>query len=489
MRFDAAQQVADAVLYEGYVLYPYRASSDKNRVRFQFGVLAPRHQAQLDGSENWDMQTECLVVPSGHPVMDIRVRFLQLQARTVEAIDPMSPEGFTGVASLDVGDEELVTWDEAIEEHVEIAGRPVADVLQAAEIVPFSLGGARLVEHVHGPDGEIAGRVVRSRWPIDGQDILSAEALGNVVRVRVRIENVTAWSDPDAGRDETLRRSLLGCHTLLAVAGGSFVSMTDPPADARTAAKASVNRNTWPVLVGDAGSDVLLSSPIILPDHPEIAPESPGDLFDATEIDEILTLRIMTLTDAEKRSARATDPRARRIIDRADTMPPEMLDKLHGAIRYLREGPAGRPVDSPASTTSAPETAQAAGPGDAAAIRLFDPFSPDADPFAMPASTWEPRARVAPELATIRIGDQDVRKGSSVRIRPQRRADAMDLFLAGRLATVEAIFESVDDETYVAVTIDDDPATELHREYGRFFYFGPDELEPLTHSPAGEAVS
>jgi hypothetical protein len=492
MRFDAAQQVADAVLYEGYVLYPYRASSDKNRVRFQFGVLAPRPQAELDGSENWDMQTECLVVPSGHPVIDVRVRFLQLQARTVEATDPASPEGFTGVASLDVGDEELVTWDEAIEEHVEIAGRPVADLLEAAEIVPFSLGGARFVEHVHGADGEIAGRVVRSRWPIDGQVNLSAEALGNVVRVRVRIENVTAWSDPDAGRDETLRRSLLGCHTLLAVAGGSFVSMTDPPADARAAAKASVNRNTWPVLVGDGGSDVLLSSPIILPDHPEIAPESPGDLFDATEIDEILTLRIMTLTDAEKRSARATDPRARRIIDRADAMPPEMLDKLHGAIRYLREGPAGRPVESQSSTASrasAPATPQAAGPDEVEAIRPFDPFSPDADPFAMPASAWEPEAHVAPELAMIRIGDHDVRKGSSVRIRPQRRADAMDLFLAGRLATVEAIFESVDDETYVAVTIDDDPATELHREYGRFFYFGPDELEPVTRSLAGEAVS
>jgi hypothetical protein len=107
----------------------------------------------------------------------------------------------------------------------------------------------------------------------------------------------------------------------------------------------------------------------------------------------------------------------------------------------------------------------------------------------MPASTWEPEARVAPELAMIRIGDHDVRKGSSVRIRPQRRADAMDLFLAGRRATVEAIFESVDDETYVAVTIDDDPATELHREYGRFFYFGPDELEPVARSLAGEGVS
>jgi hypothetical protein len=260
----------------------------------------------------------------------------------------------------------------------------------------------------------------------------------------------------------------------MAIRDGSFLSMTDPPADVRDAVKASVNRNTWPVLVGEpGGTDVVLSSPIILPDHPEIAPESPGDLFDATEIDEILTLRIMTLTDDEKRSARATDPRARQIIDRADAMPPEMLDKLHGAIRYLGKPPPRR------SAESAPT--EMASPG--------GPDVPEVDPFAMPVPTWQPDARVAPELATIRIRGQDVGKGSSVRIRPRRRADAMDLFLTGRMATVEAIFETVDDETHVAVTFDDDPATELHREYGRFFYFGPDELEPIATNPGAEAVS
>jgi hypothetical protein len=460
MRFNAAQKVADAVLYEGYVLYPYRASSDKNRVRFQFGVLAPRSQAERDGSETWDMQTECLVIPGTTAVLDVRVRFLQLQARSVEAADPAAVEGFTAVESLDVGEEPLVTWDEATEEHVDVAGRIVADLVESAEIVPFSLGGARVVEHVHGRQGEVTGRVVRSRWPIDGRVIVSAEALQGIVRVRVRVENVTAWFDPDGGRDQTLRRSLLGCHTLMAVSGGTFASMTDPPAHLRDAVKASVNRNTWPVLVGEpGGADVVLSSPIILPDHPEIAPESPGDLFDATEIDEILTLRIMTLTDDEKRSARATDPRARRIIDRADAMPPEMLDKLHGAIRYLRGGPAGRSAESPPTESGTP-------------------------------GAWDPEARIEPEVATIQIRGHDVGKGSSVRIQPRRRADAMDLFLAGRVATVEAIFETVDDETHVAVTIDDDPATDLHRAYGRFFYFGPDELEPLaTTSLDAEAVS
>ena len=81
---------------------------------------------------------------------------------------------------------------------------------------------------------------------------------------------------------------------------------------------------------------------LFLYDYPQIAPESPGDLYDATEIDEILTLRTMTLTDEEKREARATDPRAAAIIDRVDDMPPEILDRLHGAVRYLRAATLSR---------------------------------------------------------------------------------------------------------------------------------------------------
>ncbi len=102
----------------------------------------------------------------------------------------------------------------------------------------------------------------------------------------------------------------------------------------------------------------MLSSPIILEDYPRVAPESPADLFDATEIDEILTLRTMALTDEEKREARATDPRAAALIDRVDNMPPEMLDRLHGAIRYLREAqgepvPVSSPTKAPAGGTPA----------------------------------------------------------------------------------------------------------------------------------------
>ena len=106
---------------------------------------------------------------------------------------------------------------------------------------------------------------------------------------------------------------------------------------ATSASEGCRNVGAWPVLAGDEGQrDTMLSSPIILYDYPQIAAESAGDLFDGTEIDEILLLRIMTLTDEEKREIRSSDERARQILERTDNMPVEQFMKLHGAIRGLR---------------------------------------------------------------------------------------------------------------------------------------------------------
>ena len=483
MTFDAAQKVGDAVLYEGFVLYPYHASSAKNRVRFQFGVVAPRDLCLTDGSESWEMQTECLVDAAGDARIDVRVRFLQLQARIVEAADEAADGGFAPVESLEVEGEEIVCWDEAVERQIDEADVSVTELCQGEQAIPFSVDGGRAVEDVHGAHGELTGRVVRTRWSINGTLRLSAERFDGLVRLRVRVENLTPWPSGATGRDEALRRSLLGCHTLLAVHNGSFLSMIDPPAEAAVIAKTCANLRTWPVLVGDEDRrDLLLSSPIILYDYPTIAPESQGDLYDATEIDEILTLRIMTLTDAEKRAARATDPRARAIIDAADDMPPEIFDRLHGAIRYLREKPnrdVGR-EPSPDLTAATPSWTPDLREPDWPTYR-----EPTTDRVELPPSVWAPEARVAPDRAAIEIAGMTISKGASVRLRPNRRADSMDVFMAGMTATVEAIYESVDDDTHVAVTLDDDPATDLHRVSGRFFYFAPDELEPLAPAAVG----
>ncbi len=480
MTFSTVQKIADAVLYEGYLLYPYHAGSDKNRVRFQFGVVAPQDFSLADGSEAWEMQTECLLDAAADATIEVRVRFLQLQARSVEVIDAGTEEGFTAVSTLEVAGERVVPWEEAVERNVDESDVLLAELCAAERTVPFSVAGARETEDVLGADGEPIGRIVRTRWPIEGLLRLGAQRIAGLVQLRVRVENTTVSGDEVATRAQALRQSLLGCHTLMAVRNGSFLSLINPPAEAADTAKSCTNLHTWPVLAGEQGShDLLLSSPIILYDYPAIAPESQGDLFDSTEIDEILTLRIMTMSDEEKKAARATDPRARAIIDAADNMPAEMLDRLHGAIRYLRETPNH-------------QIRQDVAVDPAVAIQPWSPDEPDWPTFRepkddrveLPASVWQPEARVAPDRAAIEIGGIMISKGASVRLRPNRRADSMDAFMVGRIATVEAIYESVDDDTHVAVTIDDDPATDLHRASGRFFYFAPEELEPLAAAPS-----
>jgi hypothetical protein len=445
-RFALAQRVADAVLYEGYILYPYRASAAKNQVRWQFGVVAPRGFSVREGTDPWSQQTECLIEPAGTPVLDLRLRFLQTQARTVEAPIDGRTDAFRPVARLEVDGRPLVTWEEGLERQVDCLDVQVRDLLTTEQVLAVACPGGRDVEPVHDAAGVLRGRVVREHWPISAVVRLSAASCQDLVRLRVRIENTAPWpDDAPASRPDALRVSLVGTHTVLAVRGASFVSLLDPPPSAKAAVSGCLNEHTWPVLIGpEDDRSVVLSSPIILYDHPAVAPESPGELCDSTEIDEILTLRIMTLTDEEKREARATDERARRIIERSDSLPPEVFERLHGAIRGLSD--AAHPMPS--------------------------------DPFALDVP-GDGRTDVDPGDGWVDVGPVRVARGARVRLRPRRRADAMDFFLAGRAATVAGVYRDVDGATYVAVTIDDDPGADVHAWYGRFYYFYPEEIEPL----------
>jgi hypothetical protein len=199
----------------------------------------------------------------------------------------------------------------------------------------------------------------------------------------------------------------------------------------------------------------LLGSPIILPEHPTVADESPGDLYDATEIDEILTLRIMTMTDDEKLAARGTDPRAAAIIDRSDDMPPEIFERLHGALRGFGGPTEFDDTEIPTYGESAPW------------------FSESAD------------AEIVPETNAVWINGVQVTKGTRVQLRPRRRADAHDMFLADRNAVVARVDLDVDGVSHIAVLLEDDPASDLHDWYGRYYYFGAEELEPLPPITSG----
>jgi hypothetical protein len=438
--FADATAVADAVLYEGYLLYPYRASSDKNRMRFQFGVLVPP-DAESVTSEHAHAQTQCLCEPRPGATVSLRLRFLHLQARTVEKAHDGD---YRVVDRLTIGDEEYITWDEAVERHVD-ACVPMDDLLAGDMVIPFDVPSTTEVEEL------IGGRLVRRCTALHGELLLAATALDGPfggVRLTVAVGNLTPVTDVRS-RDDALPCSLIGAHTLLALDDGEFLSLTEPPEWARPAAEACVNVRTWPVLVGD--HRVMLSAPIILYDFPSIAPESPGPLFDGLEIDEILTLRTMTLTDEEKRQARSTDARAREMFDRIDAMPPELLDRLHGTVRYLRQ------VTAPASADGSD------------LIRPEEPW-------------WDPAAdaSVDPDTDSVQINGVTVAKGSRVRLAPRLSGtDAQDMFLAGLTATVQAVLNDVDGSQHIAVTVDDDPAAELQHIQGRYRYFDPTEVLPV----------
>lgn len=279
MTWDPAERIANAVLYEGFLLYPYRPSAIKNRQRWTFGVLCPpafcRRAAAGDRSES---RTECLVRGDTATTVAAKVRFLQSAEPSVQ-------------------EREIAVDEQPLER---LAERPE----QRA---------------VHFP-------------PLDIAVSLAAAPLGDGhFKLRLRIENRTSFTGTD--REEAMAFSVLSCHAVLGARGGTFVSLTDPPAASARHAESCENLGTWPVLVGDPGRPLVLASPIILPDFPQVAPESPGDLFDGTEIDELLSLRILTLAESEKEAMRRADERTRRLLERTEALSREELLALHGTWR------------------------------------------------------------------------------------------------------------------------------------------------------------
>jgi hypothetical protein len=429
---DQAKAIADAVLYEGYLLYPYRASAAKNKVRWQWGVLMPPAFAAGGTGERAECQSELLAEPGEGAQLHVRLRFLQLQSRTAEVA---TANGFDQVASVSVDDTEYTTWDEAVEREID-----TVVPFGPARSIPFTVDGGEEVEPLD------KARLVRRRCALHGEIRLETSLLyGPFGGFRLRVQVANNSAAVDDSRDDALRHAMISAHVVMSLTHGRFLSQTDPPEWASVATGECENDGTWPVLIGDGGT--VLCSPIILGDYPVIAPESAGNLFDGTEIDEILTLRTMTLTDQEKREARATDRRAAELIDRVDNLPPELVERLHGTIRYLRSVTKG---------TEKPEV----------------PW-------------WDPGAdtSVSPETDSVMVNGVAVRKGTRVRLRPTGRADAHDMFLTGRVAVVQAVLLDVDDGWHVAVTLEDDLGAELYAAHGRYRYFSPDEVEPIAGEP------
>jgi hypothetical protein len=401
MNCEPAKDIADAVLFEGYILYPYRASALKNRQRWTFGGLFAR---DYEGDEPSSMQTEILVKAADEAELDLTLRFLHTQRRQI-----LNANG-DEVDVLNLGEKQYVPWDEAVVREVTASGLALKSLSLRPAIIAFSFAAGSNIEAL----ADAQGAIQRSCQALQGVIRVSATPVeGSVLRVRVTAENTTPLP-LRLSRAEAQHYAFLSTHTILGARGCAFVSLIDPPEALAAATAGCQNLGTWPVLAGkEPATDIMLSSPIILYDYPKVAPESKSQFFDSTEIDEMLTLRVLTLTDEERQEMAATDPGARAILEQCQALSRDQLFHLHGALR--------KPM---------------------------------------------------PDGTALTVG-------SHVRLNPKDRGDIFDMALNGKIAVVQAIERDFEDRLHVAVTLLDDPGSDLGESGfpGHRFFFSTDEVE------------
>ncbi len=432
MNFATAERIAAAVLYEGYILYPYRATSTKNAQRWNFGTLYPQEYAEEQRpAESFFLLTEFLVIADAETRLDVRVRFLQLVRRRA---------GST-----------WQEWEEGVERSVELGNLAPGELTSELLRHPFSFQATDTVTDSVincSPSHDISGSV----------EIRIGPVRNGLHKVSLQVRNTTPVENAaECVRQKAMLRAFVSAHILLSVTGGEFVSLLDPPEEFRADVAACQNVGVFPVLVGNESErSMLLCSPIILYDYPQIAPESEGDFFDGTEMDEMLALRVLTLTDEEKDEMRNVDDRARKILERTETLPQDFLMKVHGAIRGLRTVSGSPAAREPSAKT-------------------------------FPIGDWNPLAeKSAPE--SVRVFGSELKVGSRVRLWPQKQADIMDMALEGKTGVIEAIEQDFEDNIQLAVVVDDDPGREfgMMRQPGHRFFFSVEEVEPLEDANVEE---
>jgi len=354
------ERLVDSLLFEGYALYPYTPGATKNATPTPFGIVYPQDYAQTQTHAFDRMQIQFIATEIDATITG-EVRFLQASGEKHKAVERRVQ---LGAAPSRVA----FDFDE-LEGHAEI----FVDTL---------------------PDGR--------------------------GRVTLLVENETPLTEEETtgDRKDALLKSMLSTHLIGRVDRGTIVSPLERGDDG---VAGCCQVNTWPVLA-TPGDDAILAPTIMLPDHPEIAPESVNDFFDGTEIEEALVLHIQALSDQEREEISAQDPKVREMLARADATTPQQLMDLHGRVR-LEDPPGEREVTFEGVT---------------------------------------------------------YRRGQKVILHPPQDADVYDKMLNGRTATIHRLFLRVDDRLHLGVTIDDDPMQEILGESGRFLFFFSEEVEVVS---------
>lgn len=376
----SVEQLVDSLLYEGYALYPYTPGATKNATPTPHGIVYPPDYSAANPFAKDHLRAEVILEFAAAATVEGSVRFLQASGvghQGVERGIALAPVALTDLFGDGIGEE-------------------------------FRFEG----------EEELSGRVrMRAEQLDDG-----------VARIRLCVHNTSDLADAaTCDRPAALRASLLSTHVVIHAGGGRFISSVENEGPRAEAVAACDNVNTWPVLAS-IENDTVLGASMFLPDHPRIAPESLGGLFDSTEIEEALLLHVQTLSDEER--AEIEDPKVREMIDRAKAASPEEMLALHGRLESGSE------------------------PGEP------EPGHPQ---------SGEPEWTVA---------GRTIKRGARVMLRPRKQAgDTYDVILAGKAATIERIYVDYEDGVHLGVTIDDDPGQDLMRDTGRYLYFKPEEVE------------
>lgn len=422
MNFRSIEAVANAVLFEGYMLYPYRPSALKNRQRWNFGTLYPHAFAERQSPpERWRFASEILIEAAESAKLTACVRFLQLVA-------PAEGSGGQGgwqqgfVRSRRIENISVEEWSDGVERSFDCS--------------------ALLPEEIQHAPTAFTERARVGRLTLSTEHVRAG-----LYRLHAEFANESPVGDAAPSRTDVQDAAFVSAHLLLGLEEGAFVSLLEPPEEFETDAKVCVQDGVFPVLAGDPGDRAsVLVSPIILYDYPRVASESPGDFFDGTEIDELLSLRVQTLTDREKAEMRGGDPFGRALLERVEALPNEQFMKMHGAVRGI----------SQADKTGSFEKPQTA------------------------MDSWDALVG-APAVESVQVFGVEIRKGDRVRLWPQKKADIMDMAMEGKIALIEAIEQDLEGNIHFAVVLEDDPGSDLGllRQIGHRFFFSPEEVEPL----------
>jgi hypothetical protein len=478
---DVVENLAKSLLYEGYALYPYTTTNAKNATPTPFGIVYPPAYAER-GSTTYDhLQIQCVLEYEPAATVEGTVMFLVPSGKEYRAV----------------------------EQSITIADTPVEFLESVPAVVPVD------VRDEGGPGG------------VKGEVRLEVKRLApGAARVTLRIENRTEVPSEELAsldRPTALRRSMISVHPFVRTKGGKFVSPLEST-DARVAG--CKNINSWPVLATEE-DDAVLGAAIMLPEHPQIAPESKVNFFDNTEIEEALVLHAQTLTDDMLDEIGRQDPAVQDMIACARQVTPEELLKMHGRLQMKGAGEetlGSTPDEAPfeerfsGSFQATPPRApagfdpshfplgqtQAGGSLHDPYAEFLQPAAPLPDPAADPempvfeglapmatggfSSRFQATPPRAPEgyedlpgLQEIEEDGRHFKRGDKVvlRLLMSDRQDAIDHMLSGKTATIERILKDYDGTIHLGVTVDGDPGQELLRESNRFMFFFLNEVEVL----------